>query len=218
MGAFMKLKYYLRGIGVGILFSTILLSVTFRVSSEKELSDEEIIKRATTLGMVMKNDDNFNLNDLLEPTITPTEVITATPTPEPTLNPDDNTSSTTDNTSSTTDITSNTTDNTSSTTDNTTVEPTTEPTTEPTNIPDKINEDTNNNQNSELKYITVQILNGMSSENVATLLKNSGVITDDKAFNQFMRESGYTRKINVGEYQIPVNSTFDQIADVIVER
>lgn len=53
----MRLKYYIRGIGAGILLATILLSLSFFFGGgykNKELSDEEIIERAEKLGMVME--------------------------------------------------------------------------------------------------------------------------------------------------------------------
>lgn len=47
----MNLKYYLRGLGLGIVITAILLGIT--VGSAKEsLTDDEIIVRAKTLGMV----------------------------------------------------------------------------------------------------------------------------------------------------------------------
>ena len=41
----MKFKYYLRGLGIGILISTIILSVSFAMK-KNDLSDDEIIARA----------------------------------------------------------------------------------------------------------------------------------------------------------------------------
>lgn len=47
----MNLKYYLRGLGIGIVLTAILLGIT--AGSRKEiLTDEEIITRAKSLGMV----------------------------------------------------------------------------------------------------------------------------------------------------------------------
>lgn len=51
----MKLKYYLRGLGAGILISTIILSVAMGKSEKVDLTDDEIIERAETLGMEMKS-------------------------------------------------------------------------------------------------------------------------------------------------------------------
>ena len=47
----MKLKYYMRGIGIGVLVTTIILVIAFAFSGNN-MSDEEIINRAKKLGMV----------------------------------------------------------------------------------------------------------------------------------------------------------------------
>jgi hypothetical protein len=52
----MKLKYYLRGLGIGIITTTIILAISFR-GYEPALSDEEIMVRAVDLGMVMSHID-----------------------------------------------------------------------------------------------------------------------------------------------------------------
>ncbi len=52
----MKLKYYLRGLGIGIIVTTVILMISFPGKEEK-LTDEEIIARAKQLGMVMPEED-----------------------------------------------------------------------------------------------------------------------------------------------------------------
>lgn len=54
----MKLKYYLRGLGIGIIITTIVLMIAYS-GYRTELTDEEIIARAETLGMVMEEDSLF---------------------------------------------------------------------------------------------------------------------------------------------------------------
>lgn len=53
----MRLKYYLRGIGVGILFATLLLAISFHFGKDnlgkRELTEQEIIEKAEALGMIM---------------------------------------------------------------------------------------------------------------------------------------------------------------------
>ena len=46
----MKLKYYLRGLGIGIAVTTVFLSVY--LAGQNKLSEEEIISRAKKLGMI----------------------------------------------------------------------------------------------------------------------------------------------------------------------
>lgn len=52
----MKLKYYLRGMGIGIIVTTIILAVSFS-HRKVEISDEEVMARAAVLGMVMQKED-----------------------------------------------------------------------------------------------------------------------------------------------------------------
>ena len=51
----MRFKYYLRGLGLGILATVLILAISGNVKKEK-LSDQEIINRAEALGMVMVDD------------------------------------------------------------------------------------------------------------------------------------------------------------------
>ena len=72
----MKLKYYLRGLGVGIVVTAVILTIANHLGNK--MSDEDIIKRAAKLGMVMKEDESL---------FPPTEPETKTPeptTPQPT--------------------------------------------------------------------------------------------------------------------------------------
>lgn len=48
----MKRKYYLRGIGVGILFTALIWMTTVLISGNRRMTDEEILARAQELGMV----------------------------------------------------------------------------------------------------------------------------------------------------------------------
>lgn len=50
----MRLKYYLRGMGIGVIITTIVLAIGMNLTKANELSDQEIKKRAQELGMVMK--------------------------------------------------------------------------------------------------------------------------------------------------------------------
>lgn len=60
----MKLKYYLRGLGIGILVTTVILSLAG--VGRKNMTDEEVVKRAKELGMV----ESTLLSDLPDQTKT----------------------------------------------------------------------------------------------------------------------------------------------------
>lgn len=53
----MKLKYYLRGIGIGVLVATFIMTVS-SVIHNNNLSDEFIIKEAQKLGMIMPESED----------------------------------------------------------------------------------------------------------------------------------------------------------------
>ena len=79
----MKLKYYLRGLGTGILFATVVLLLAYSY----KMSDGQIKERAKELGMVYADDavnDNTETSDG-EETRTPEETVTPEETSTPAL-------------------------------------------------------------------------------------------------------------------------------------
>lgn len=58
----MRFKYYLRGLGIGIFGST-LLFIIFSGFHKPTISDEEVKKRASELGMVMESTELFEGTD-----------------------------------------------------------------------------------------------------------------------------------------------------------
>jgi hypothetical protein len=203
----MKLKYYLRGVGTGILFATVILSVSYHGTSKVKLSDAEIIKRAEALGMV--KDSDINLEDLVAPTATPTVEPSVSPTASPTEQPTDQESTDQADTLTPTPETSK--------------EPTSAPVDEPTNAPEESKTSSgstkaDNQSQSEDKVVSIEIVTGMTSEDVTKLLKEKGVIEDAGAFNQYLRQNDYTTEINIGNYEIGRFASYQDIADAIINK
>ena len=172
----MKRKYYLRGIGVGILFATLVLMTTYQIFGGKTMSDEAVIKRAEELGMVP---GTSALEQLEKPA----------------------------DTSATEDTT-----NTSATgNDESNAQATTETTTEAASA-----EGTTQAQTD--KTVTITIVSGMNSWNVATILRDQGVITDALDFDSYLEQQGYSAKIATGEYEIPMDADYEAIAKIITGR
>lgn len=71
----MKFKYFLRGFGVGIVFTAIILAM-LHTSGKNTMSDKDIIERAKKLGMI----DSSELDTTLLETPLPTDNITSKPT------------------------------------------------------------------------------------------------------------------------------------------
>lgn len=58
----MRFKYYLRGAGIGVIVATLVLSIAFLFHDD--ISDEEVIRRAMKLGMVMQESNSGTLSDI----------------------------------------------------------------------------------------------------------------------------------------------------------
>lgn len=180
----MKRKYYLRGIGVGILFATLVLMTAYQIFGSKTMSDEAVIKRAEELGMVP---GTSALEQLEKPA-------------------DTSATENTTNTSATGTDESNAQATTEATTEAASTEGTTEGTTEGAT------------QAQTDKTVTITIVSGMNSWNVATILRDQGVITDALDFDSYLEQQGYSAKIATGEYEIPMDADYEAIAKIITGR
>ena len=81
----MKLKYYLRGLGIGILVTAVIMGVT-QGSRKETLSDREIRERAAALGMVEPGNSLADLEAAETPVAT--EIPEAIETPAATKTPE----------------------------------------------------------------------------------------------------------------------------------
>ncbi len=106
----MKLKYYLRGLGIGIMVTAVILSVAFG-SRKETLSDREIMERATELGMVSESgslaemEKKENAETPEEPQATPETSPKATPETSPKATPEASPKATPEATPATPDVT-----------------------------------------------------------------------------------------------------------------
>lgn len=188
----MKLKYYMRGLGIGIILTTLIF--TF-INNEKKLSDEEIIRKAKALGMVTEDERNANLEQVLHNN-KPTG-ISAEPTSNPEVSPSVTPSIAPDL------------EDTITPTPGLTQEPTEEPTKQPTKMPEPL-ETTN-----EVRFTIEQ---GMTSSKVADLLLDVGLIDNSGNFNDYLIMAGKASVIRVGSYSIPKDATYDEITKMITSR
>lgn len=63
--------------------------------------------------------------------------------------------------------------------------------------------------------VTFVVQRGQSSYGVAEALAEAGLIEDAAAFDQYLEGNGYSKRINAGTYEIPVDSTEEEIAKII---
>ena len=191
----MKLKYYLRGLGIGIIVTTLVLMVAFSGKKEK-LSDQEIMQRAEQLGMVMA-DGGQKGNGKEENTGTEAQPETEQDVQNTEAGTEENADENTENAS----------------------EPETEPQTEAAAEP-AAPEDTTGNVVGEVKQetsgeVAFTVKSGESSDTVAFNLYKAGLVDDATAFNRYMISKGYDSRLRTGDFKIRSGASYDEILKVL---
>ena len=197
----MKLKYYLRGLGIGILVTTVILSLAG--VGRKNMTDEEVVKRAKELGMV----ESTLLSDLPDQTKTdevrPTEPeISLQPeTSEPEAGPEPEESASTPETP-------------------VAPEETPEAPKETPVAPEEtpVSPEDGNPDIPAGETVTLVIGRGESSTTVSKNLKKAGIVEDAAAFDRFLCNNGYDKKIITGTYEIPYGASEEEIAKIITRK
>ena len=216
----MKLKYYLRGLAVGILVTTIILAISFS-QTKKELSDQEVINRAKQLGMVMA--DSGKIEDYREDTQTETGQSEQGETEEnvtgDTQNgaednervtgdngtvPGDNGTVTGDNGTVTGDIGTVAGDNEGGIGDN------------EGGTGDNGTGTEDAGSDTEGKMVTFVISKGQFGRQISESLKKEGLVDDAEAFMKYLGETGKSEEILPGTYEIPMGSTYEEIVKILL--
>ena len=198
----MKLRMYLRGLGIGIVVTALVMMFGLK-NENKTLTDAEIRAKAKELGMV---DEAVTLKEVKveaqekeepKPTEAP-EKEEAKPTEAPKKEE---------------------------------AKPTEAPKKEeaklaeapkkeeakPTEAPKK--EETKTEKKTEVsksaKAYTLTIQGGYSSDRVAKILEEAKVVDNAASFDKFLCSNGYDHKISTGTYNIPEGADYSTIAKMI---
>lgn len=184
----MKLKYYLRGLGVGIVVTAVILTIANHLGNK--MSDEDIMKRAAKLGMVMKEDESL---------FPPTEPETTTPEPtSPSPTEQDTTAVK------------------PAEPETTTPEPTTPVPTEPeTTTPVSAEPQTSG---VVIHTATITVTSGMYSEAVSQRLEEAGIVKNWREFNEYLTSNGYAERLQTGTHSFNSEMDFNEIAEILVSR
>ncbi len=210
----MKFKYFLRGLGVGIIFASIISITAFQASDMNKISDKEVIERAKELGMVEKQE---SVQDTLkkEPATegTKEKVTTQTVANQDTTTKDESQTkkkTTKDNTSE-----QKTTEE-KTTKEKTTEQVTTQATTqESTTQKSTTEKSTTQEKKPEKKTVQITIRGGMSSYPVCQMLQELGMVKDAAEFDDYLVKNGYANRISVGTHTLTIGMSFEEIAIAI---
>lgn len=190
----MKLKYYLRGLGVGIVTTAIICSIANGMGKES-LTTEQIIQKAQALGMVSQDDYDVVKNDLASAKKSISDL----------QNQEENESNTSTEEQSNQESEANNTDEVTNETDTTDSD---HVTTQETYIEGSVSETT----------VKFDITSGMSSQAVSKLLEDKGIIPDATDFNNYVVESGNVNNLQVGEYEVKSGESYDTIIGKLTGR
>lgn len=203
----MRSKYFLRGMGVGILVTVIIFAVSL-VFYEPSLSEEEIIEKATALGMVQsedsekKDDETKNTEDSDSKTENETEE-----SQEASSENDENATSDGSNNSQSnnSDIDSLSEDNSLETNGSEDAE---------ISLNTQADASKNETDNSS-SLVSFTVSSGESSYKICENLYQAGLIDNPGSFNQYLEDMGYDDTIRTGSYNIPMGSSYGEIANAI---
>ena len=233
----MRLKYFLRGLGIGIVVTTIILAISHNAG--RRMSDSEVIERAKELGMAYttaaQENSTESAADTTEPETDTTEPVTTgqeSPTDTEAGSTAETESSETSTTvqETTTGIRETTTQQETTTQETTTQETTAtraaqESTTETTHEASATeaettqaeNESTGTEASTVITY-TLTIASGMSSNTVCDILKKNGIIADSGDFDRFLVSNGYADRIRVGSFEVNSGMSYDELAAAFCSR
>ncbi|QFJ55508.1 hypothetical protein [Pseudobutyrivibrio xylanivorans] len=192
----MRFKYYLRGIGIGITFATLILTISFYFGrdaiTKQALTDEEIIEKATALGMTM---------------------------PEGMEVPIEETEAESDSESSAEEVVEENTEGMDSdlkveeeVINNSSAVSEGKP---ETKVEEKTEEDS---EDETIRYIPFTVRGGESSEVVSNHLFKAGLVDSADGFNKYLSQVNIDNLIKTGTFYIKEGSSYDDIAALLVNK
>lgn len=210
----MKLKYYLRGLGIGMIVTALILGISFsnrKDQTSQIMTDDQIRERAAELGMV--DSSELTLAALQNSEKQPTEG-----TPEETTQTQEQNNIEAEP------------ETTVPAETQATVEPETTQESEATTEPEKTAgpektvgpettaepEVTEAPQRTQTASITIQ--RGDDSGSASRRLYEAGLVENAKAFDNYLCNNGYSRSINPGTYEIAPGTSEEEIAKIITGK
>ena len=201
----MRLKYYLRGLGLGIIFAVFIMMVGYR-NHGSSMSDSEIIEKAKALGMVETEDSSGIKNDKKTYNKTDKKSDKKTDTSEPDTTIADtsaaeDTQTGTDNTDA---------DNIAGTAD--------ADTTAPSDVAATDSAASDAAQPQQNTTFTVTVGSGDTCRMIAERLQAAGIIDDAEKFRAYMGQKGVDQFIADGSHEIPYGASYDDIINILTQK
>lgn len=191
----MKLRYYLRGIGTGMIVTALILSIALGNGNEK-MTEEQIKAKAAEFGMVeekllsdIQNEtEEADLETVEKADTETTEEVTS----EATDGADDSLAENAEDTQA----------------DESVIE----------TAEDTSNETTTEETATALSEVTIEVKGGESSVAISRKLEAAGIVTSAVEYDKYLCDNGYDKKICVGIHIIPGNADYTEIAKILTSK
>lgn len=221
----MERKYYFRGLGLGIIVTAVIMGIALSGGGKREMTDNEVIARAKELGMTENT-------KLLEPTETDEsqeETEPAEPVAKETVKKDVSVAKPKTETEEPAKVETPPTDSAEN-------EPQGKPSAQDesaqdkkpaadTNEMTKQDEDTGQEPAPEEESsqqttaeVNITIVSGDGSYTVARKLEEAGVVSSASAFDDFLCQNGYDKRLRTGTFHIPAGASNEQIAKIVTSQ
>lgn len=226
----MERKYYLRGLGLGIVVTAVIMGMA--LSGQKNMTDEEVIARAKTLGMV-ENTESMLLSDAAaqeddeaqeaeeteqvadpaeqEPQEAVTEEAVMEENSQADVSEGDNTEEEdSEDTQAVTSAQESDLAEQDAEEAADAKQPETDASETQTEQAAAETESTDNQQE-----VTITIVSGDSSYSVAKKLADAGIVLTAESYDAYLCANGYDKKLRTGTFAIPKTASDEQIARIV---
>ncbi len=196
----MKFKYYLRGCGIGILCTAIILMISFR-SDKGQMTDSQVMERTSELGMIAPGEKVPETENSQAAELTDTEkVVKKSETGK------------TKGTESVSETGEKNTEELEVVPDFDTEEKNTDSKKDASKKDDK-SSDSKKTQKEE--KIVLEIKRGDVCRTISENLAAIGMVEDAEKFRKYMQKNGYDHQINVGSFELKKGMSYEEIAKTI---
>ena len=205
----MKLKYYLRGLGIGIVVTALLMGYSNKnraaepkaeVATEETAGDlladrngeattEEVIEQSTVENVTVETDSAETSEEEISQQGTASELESSTQEAETITETESVTETETESVQAE----------------------------ETTDKKEQTQSSTEADAGNALPQTTIEIniVRGDDSGTVARKLQNAGMVESATEYDAYLMQHGYDKKIRVGKVEIPVDATWQEIAEYI---
>lgn len=206
----MKLKYYLRGLGIGIAVTALVLALAG--GGKESLTDEEIIARAKELGMV----ESVTLSQLTseQNSETTCEEVSEKMSEELSEETMGDISTEEEITEPVSDVNEEE-GGSESASDNVSEESNSEE-----DVSETASELEPQTPSSEVidEYVVIEVGGGDGSDTVSVKLEAAGLVEDAGMYDDFLCANGYDKILQTGVHEIPRTADWDTIAEILAGR